>query len=545
MDTLEEALQRNPHLGDYLNELTRQGRPQPSFHPTLTRDLKNVRPIDFLYPVGDPIFIHLVEEPGGLFPRYYAIEPRIAPSEEKTYNVLRTEAFRIVPRIQVPENFGEYQKSLDTLLSQVLKDNVLTVGSGWRKQRFPVSPALGTKLRYILFRDLVEHGPLEPVMRDPWIEDVHGLGLQDLHVVHKIFGMTQTNIRFPDAFALDSFLEMMGERMGRPVSDSHPIVDGALPNGSRINIIYSKAVSLLGSSFTIRKFSETPLSVAQLVAWNTMSPRLAAYLWLCIEQGMSVFVSGETASGKTTTLNAVLPFMRAKSKILSVEDTPEILPPHANWQQLITRERGTKGSSVTMNDLLKAALRSRPNFIIVGEIRSAEGAVAFQAMQTGHPTLATFHASSVGKLIQRFSSDPMNVPPQFMDNLNVALIQMAVYVGGKMLRRVMAVEEIEGYSKQAKQVMTRQVFTWDSVADEHQFAGRNNSYVLESLVAKKMGFKDPREIYEELDKRARLLEELAKRDILGYEEVAKIIHDYEEKGEEGLPFRVEEAATVA
>jgi len=276
-------------------------------------------------------------------------------------------------------------------------------------------------------------------------------------------------------------------------------------------------VSRGGSSFTIRKFSDVPLSVTQLIAWGTMDSRIAAYLWLCMEQGMSVFVSGETASGKTTTLNALLPLVPPEAKILSAEDTPEVRPPHSNWQQLVTRESQDAGARVDMGDLLKVGLRSRPDRLIVGEIRGAEGAVAFQAMQTGYPTYATFHAASVTKLIQRMTSPPVSVPPQFMPNLHVVLIQLAVHVGGKRLRRVIEVEEIESYSRRLRSPVTRQVFRWDPVRDVHEFGGRNNSYVLETLVAPRLGLEDPRDIYQELERRARLLDELVRDGVFDYE----------------------------
>lgn len=541
MDTLEDALARNPHLQTYIEDLQQAGLPPPSFHPALSRELRNAATVSHLYPVGDPIFIHVLREPGRLLPAYVAIEPRLDPAEERLYAELRSRVFLRSPEVPVPERVEEYRRSLEELLGKLAGGSRGVLAP----RGFRASPEALDKLRYVLFRDIVEHGILEPVMRDIWIEDIHCVGCKPLYVVHKIFGMMETNLRFPAQQALDTYLETMTERMGRPVSDSHPIVDGALPNGSRINVMYGEAISVGGSSFTIRKFSDTPLSITQLIAWGTVGARIAAYLWLCLENGMSVFVSGETASGKTTTLNAILAFIKPKGKVLSVEDTPEVLPPHANWQQLLTRERGSAESRVTMYDLLKAALHSRPNYIIVGEIRGAEGAMAFQAMQTGHPTLSTFHASSVGKLIQRFSSDPISVPLPFMNNLNVVLIQMAVYVRGKMLRRVLAVEEIEAYSKQAGRVVTRQVFGWDPVSDKFHFSGRNNSYVLEGLVAEKLGLENRRDVYAELDRRTVILEELVRRKEFDYARVCKLLFDYAEQGPASLPFPIPEGVVVS
>ncbi len=533
--TFEEIQRRFPHVRHYVESLRERGRPEPVWTPVLSRDLKGEKPYNFLYPVGDPIFIHLTELDGGLFPKYVALQPDLDPADAALYEAVRYQAFIHAPDVLTPEAESDYAEVIDELLEKAFRDARKTKAPRGQKLP-PLDEERRKTMRFLIYRDVVEHGVIEPVMHDPWIEDIHSLGLKPLHVQHKIFGTVETNLRFETEGELDAWLETMGERMGRPVSSSNPIVDGALPNGSRINIVYSDEISKGGSSWTVRKFSDTPIPVTQIVAWGTFSPQVAAYLWLCLQFGMSVFVAGETASGKTTSTNSILPFIKPKSKILTAEDTPEVLPPHDNWQQLITRDRGQSESSVHMYDLLKAALRSRPNYVIVGEIRGAEGAVAFQAMQTGHPTMATFHASSVAKLIQRFTSDPINVPLPFMPNLNVVLIQMAVYVHGKMLRRVLAVDEIEGYSKRTNTAITRQVFSWDSVKDEFLFGGRNNSAVLENLVAPKLGLEDPRDIYTILDKRTWIIEELIRRERFDYHEMREFFFDYAEKGDAALPF---------
>lgn len=530
--SLKEIRARFPHVDAHLREWEAQGKPMPEWHPIVTRDLKGKHPFNFLYPVGDPIFIHVTEHTDGLFPRYIALQPELGDDQKHIYEALRHHAFVHAPEVLTPDNEEEYATAIEPLLEKAFKSA--------RKDKALKGvdiDELKDTMRFLLYRDVVEHGPIEPIMHDPWIEDIHSLGLKPLHVVHKVFEMVETTLRFKTLHELDAWLETMGERMGRPVSASSPIVDGALPNGSRINIIYSDEISKGGSSWTVRKFSDVPIPVTQISAWGTFSPQVAAYLWLCLEYGMSVFVAGETASGKTTSTNSILPFIKPKSKIMTAEDTPEVLPPHDNWAQLITRDRGADSeSSVTMYDLLKAGLRSRPNYIIVGEIRGAEGAVAFQAMQTGHPTMATFHASSVAKLIQRFTSDPISVPLPFMPNLNVVLIQMAVYVHGKMLRRVLAVDEIEGYSKRTNTAVTRQIFSWDSVKDEFMFAGRNNSHVLENLVAPKIGLEDSRDIYKILDKRTWIIQELIRREAFDYHEMKELFFNYAEIRDKALPF---------
>jgi flagellar protein FlaI len=263
---------------------------------------------------------------------------------------------------------------------------------------------------------------------------------------------------------------------------------------------------------------------------------MAGYLWMCLENGMCIFYSGETASGKTTMLNATLPFINQKYKMFTAEDTAEVAPPQPVWQQLITREQGPPESHVDIFTLLKAALRSRPNYIIVGEIRGAEGAVAFQGMQTGHPVLATFHASAVKKMIQRLTGDPINIPNTFIDNLNIAMILQAVYRKGKFLRRCLSIEEIEGYYEEAGGVVTRAVFEWDPAGDVHHFRGLNNSFILENKIADKLGYEDKRKIYEDVFLRAKILERMKEEKIEDYYAVLKVIWDYQIKGIDGLPF---------
>ncbi|RLI81236.1 hypothetical protein DRP07_07740 [Archaeoglobales archaeon] len=539
-DTLEDALKRNPHLRVYLELKKREGE-IPNFVPVLTRDMKSLPKPNLIYPVGDPIFIHVYTD-RDLKKHYHAIEPRLQPGEEEKYQKLMDAMLELAPYEKVPESEEELDEIIDVLIDKT--SEIVDVKTSIKKKKFsfgfekiPLTREEVSKFRYLIKRDVIGVGPLEPLIRDPFIEDIHVIGPKNTHIVHKIFDMMPTNIDFGNDIAMAEYLKNMGERMGRPVSEREPVVDGSLPDGSRINIIFSTDVSLKGPSFTIRKFAETPISITQLINFGTISSEVAAYLWLCLEYGMSIWVSGETASGKTTTLNAMLPFIKPDSKIYTAEDTPEVQVPHAVWQQLNTRERGETGR-VDLFDLLRAALRSRPNYIIVGEIRGKEGSVAFQAMQTGHPVLATFHAGTVKKLIQRLTGDPINVPITFVDNLNVVLIQQAVYRKGQFLRRSLVVEEIEGYYEDIGGVVTRTVFEWDSVTDSHIFRGLYNSYVLENKIAQTAGYEDPRMIYEEMELRKMILDKMVEQKIFAYKEVSQVIWNFYKKGMEGLPFRI-------
>jgi flagellar protein FlaI len=373
-------------------------------------------------------------------------------------------------------------------------------------------------------------------MKDPENEDIHVIGADGCFVDHGTYGMLQTNITFgyPDEF--DSWLRNIGERINNPVSDAEPIVDNTLPDGSRINIIYSDDVSVKGPAFTVRQGKDVPLSIFQLTAWETLSPELAAYLWLALENEQTVFVVGETASGKTTTLNACMSFIPLDSKIYTAEDTAEVQPPHDTWQQNLTRETaGGEGSTdVDMFDLVAAALRSRPDYIICGEVRGPETQMAFQAAQTGHPVMLTFHASDIKALLQRLTGEPINVPETFLDNCDIALFQNRVKRGDEMLRRVTSVVEIEGYSKEAGGVVTREVFNWDPAKDEIVFQGQNNSYVLEEQIATLLGYEDTSKIYNELLFRAELIRRFIDADIVGYDECNDAIQTFRRDGAEAL-----------
>ncbi len=541
-DKLEEACNRNPHLVDYFNEIKSSGRPAPVFMVQLSKNIAENKYPDIIYPVGDPIFIHIRGDSQKGRVEYISIEPRFTEQEKEDYKNIMDFILEKAPNQPAPENDIALKETINKLLKEGVSvggpvnktgylDKILAID-----EKIPVTRLEFDKINYFLNRDIIGSGPIEPVIRDPYLEDIHSIGVDGVFIVHKIFGMLKTNITFEVKSKLDDWLRSMSERIGRPVSESHPISDGALPDGSRINIIYSDDVSRRGSSFTMRKFSDVPVSIIQLINWGSIDSMTGAYMWICLENGMSVFFSGETASGKTTMLNACLPFISRKSKIFTVEDTAEVQPPQAVWQQLITREQGPPESHVDMFTLLKAALRSRPNYIIAGEIRGVEGAVAFQAMQTGHPVLATFHASAVRKMIQRLTGNPINVPVTFIDNLNIAMILQAVYRNGKFLRRCLSIEEIEGYYEESGGVVTRAVFQWDPGADRHHFRGLNNSFILENKIAEKLGYRDKRRIYEEVYLRARILERMREMKIEEYSQVLKIIWDFQEKGYDGLPF---------
>ncbi|HIE55258.1 MAG TPA: hypothetical protein EYP90_08785, partial [Chromatiaceae bacterium] len=310
------------------------------------------------------------------------IEPPRPP--RKAMELVEEALALLITEDLTPRSGEEKKRVLLELLDEIL---VPTEQVGYRKLglkrgKLPVKEEDIRYIKYHVIRDKVGVGLLEPFLRDPYIEDVSCTGVGNIYVVHKIFGPLESNVGFASEEELDDFVVKLGEKIGKPVSHARPVTDAALPDGSRINIVFGSDVSLRGSNFTIRKVSEVPISVTQLIRWNTFDARIASYMWIMLSEGMSAFICGETASGKTTSLNAMSVFIKPTAKIVSIEDTAEVNLPHPNWVRELTRDTGREESSVTMFDLLRAALRQRPNYIIVGEIRGAEGNVAFQAMQS-------------------------------------------------------------------------------------------------------------------------------------------------------------------
>lgn len=533
-----KAQQKYPHLKRFVDKTTKE-LGKPSWHAELPKDADEPEKINLIYPVGDPIFIHIKKTPDDTKTYYNVVEPKFTEEEQKIYDEVIDKLVDLAYKEPVPDDITKTTPILKKLLREATTVGVQSGGTIQKliNPKVQLTQKQFEKIEYFLLRNRVGYGKLEPLFYDPHLEDIHCTGVGRVTTIHKVFDMVYTNIIFDDDYSVDKYIEDVTERVERPASDANAVVDAIMPDGSRSNFIYGKDISLEGSSFTVRKFAEEPISITQIIKWKTMDVTLAAYLWLALEHGMNLFVCGETASGKTTTLNAISAFIKPDDKVYTVENTPEVTMPHPVWQHLVTRESG-KDSDVTYLDLLVAALRSRPDYIIVGEIRAEEGNIAFQAMQTGHPVMSTFHAGNVTTMIQRITGEPINVPITFVDNLNICLIQQAVYRGSKFVRRVLSLTELERYFAPDNKIITREVFTWNSTADQHVFRGMFNSYILEQKIAKTLGYTDPKRIYNEMDLRAKILKRMIEEDILDYFEVWEVLKKFHAGGVKALPFKL-------
>ncbi|RLF34194.1 MAG: hypothetical protein DRM98_01040 [Thermoplasmata archaeon] len=538
----EEILQKNPHLKKYVDSIKKK-MSEPVFYSVLPFEAREQEYPNLIYSGKGSVFVHIYKTRDMDEMEYHAIEPTLDENEKIKYDEILKLIVKLAPKKEKVVTDEELKKVLHELIDEIIEVDENAAGIPKSKKgevklvkrdKIKATSLQKRNIEYYIIKNLVGSGPLECFMNDPYLEDIHIITGHKIHLIHKVFGMIKTNVEISKEEGHE-FARKLSEKMGTPVSEGQPIVDGVLPDGSRGNIIYSDAISIKGPSMTIRRFTETPISVTQLIKWGTLDAGIAAYLWICLQYGRSFFLCGGTACGKTTTMNAIIPFIPPEKKIYTAESTPELQVPHTVWQRLLTKTTGPEEGQVDLFDLLKAALRSRPEYIIPGEVRGAEGNIVFQAMQTGHPCMTTFHAGSVTKVIQRFTGDPINVPKTFMDNLDFVVIQLAIDRGGKLIRRVTSIDEIEGYNREVDGIMARNAFEWDPVEDIHRFKANRNSFILEEKIAKNAGYADPSEIYLEYDKRKHILERMVEEDIMDYYEVVQFIWSYDKEGEKGLP----------
>jgi archaeal flagellar protein FlaI len=542
---MQDSTRDHVYLLNYLHSVPVQDIGVPEFYTELEKGLGDKANKNLIYPVKGGLYIHVIDDPEGGRGYYIAIEPKLDESVDENKLLVQVES----QLLQFAERFegADTPEELQVVLEKVLEDIYGGGGGGGSKLPFfgrgggAAKPTVKLDkaglevLKYLVVREKIGLGILEPLIRDLNIEDISCSGLGSIFIEHKVFDSLRTAATFANNEELDEFVIRLSERIKKPVTFRNPIVDATLPDGSRINLVYGEDVSKRGSNFTIRKFAENPISIIQLVEWGSLTYEMAAYMSLIIGEGLNVFVSGETASGKTTLLNALNTFMHPDAKVVSIEDTPELQVPHPNWIQEATRAArpGEEGSGVDMFDLLKAALRQRPNEILIGEIRGEEGLIAFGAMQTGHACMATFHASTVEKLIQRLTGAPISVPKAYVDNLNVVVIQTAVKLpNGKLGRRAVSIAEIISYDSLNDAFSFVEVFKWDPIKDVFEFTGHMNSYMMEHKIAPARGIPNnkKRQIYALITRRAKVMEKLAEKGINEFHEFYRVIAKAQREG---------------
>lgn len=441
---------------------------------------------------------------------YYLIEPILAKNEYELLNLIYDDLRKTLVLKEVGHDVEAKTTAILNALTDLMKEYGLKVKN-----------ELTLKMLYYFFRDFLGFGPIECLVLDLNLEDISCDGYSiPIYVFHRKYGGLKTNVIF-ERNDLDSLVLLLGQRSGKHVSYATPLIDATLPDGSRIQLSYGQEVTTRGSSFTIRKFRAEPFTPIDLMRLGTFNSGLLAYSWMLIENKMSIMVIGETAAGKTTTLNALMMFVPPEAKVVSIEDTREIQLYHENWIPGVTRT-GVEGHEIDMFDLLRSALRQRPDYIIVGEVRGKEAQTLFQAMGTGHAGFATFHSGDITQMIYRLENKPLNVPRVMIPFLNAVFVQFMWARKGVRKRRVREVNELLGIDPTSNNVLVNVVFRWDPASDA--YLQESESKNLEKIAVR--NGVDVSEVIDEIRRRKSFLEMLDKTGVRGYREVTKYIHAY-------------------
>jgi flagellar protein FlaI len=476
---------------------------------------------------------------------YNLIEPGLNKREKKLLDKISEALIELievgVSSIKETSRAIEY---LEKQVSKIIKEFGLTL-----------KPNQYIKIMYYIYRDFLGYGKIEALLKDPNIEDISCDGINlPVYVIHRKFGSLRTNIVFKDLEKARDFVIKLAERCGRYVTYAEPILDGTLPDGSRVSATLAGDVAPRGPTFTIRKFGEKPFSPVEQVVLGTVSSEILAYYWYLIEHGSSMFITGGTATGKTSFLNTLCMFIPPEAKIVSIEDTREIRIPHEHWIPGLVRTgfgiplpTGEKYGEVTLFDLLKESFRQNPDYVVVGEVRGQEAYVMFQGMASGHPCLSTFHSGSIDTLIKRLTTPPIELSVSLIESLDVITIMAHAREKGKSARRIKKIVEVESIDPKTGEVKTRPVFEWDPVTDSFKKIGE--SLKLKNIVATRGGKLEDALI--EIEKRRRILEWLREEDKKDYLEVTKIINQYYkepnkilQKISKGVPLRVEKPIRI-
>ena len=473
------------------------------------------------YPVRPPFsYVRVLFDKRDYSRFYYVVEPKASKQELDDLETIKTVLQRAL-------NIN--RETLDETQEDFLKQAVDDILNSYR---LPSRKSNRAKIHYYIERDLIGYGKIETMMRDPNIEDVScdGPGVE-IFVYHRRFESLRTNVMWEDELELEQYIIRMAQRCGKHISIAEPLLDATLMDGSRIVMTLGREVSTKGSTFTIRRFRDEPFTPVDLLEFKTFSSMQIAFFWLAMQYGMSMLFVGGTASGKTTSLNACSLFLPWQHKIVSIEETRELNLPHPNWIPGCTRQGfGGEGSAgggkaageVDMYDLLRAALRERPEYIIVGEIRGEEAYVLFQAMATGHTTYSTFHADSIQSLVHRLENKPIEIPRVLIPALDGISIQIQTRVGGKRVRRNKAIVEIIGIDPHSHELLTNEAFRWDNTIDEYVFTGK--SYIFEKIMMK--ANLNRVEIMDETKRRQLVIEWCLKKGIRDYKDFARVVAEY-------------------
>ncbi|MBU5537504.1 MAG: type II/IV secretion system ATPase subunit [Candidatus Aenigmatarchaeota archaeon] len=479
--------------------------------------VEDITKVNIIYPLIEPFSyanIKWNEEDKVLI--YNVIEPVLTEGEKRIFEKVSEAVIQLVDvELSALKERSHAIQYLQKQVNKVLKD----FGIQLTQNQY-------LKIMYYIYRNFIGLNEIDGLMLDPHIEDISCDGVNTpIFVVHRKYGSIRTNVVFDNVDKLREFIIKLAERCGRYVSYAEPILDGTLPDGSRVSATIAGDVATRGPTFTIRKFGEKPLSPVEQILLKTANSEVLAYFWYLIDQGANMLFVGPTATGKTTFLNTVCMFIPPEKKIVSIEDTREIRIPHEHWISGLSRTgfgiptaTGEKYGEVTMFDLLRESFRQNPDYVIVGETRGKEAYVMFQGMASGHISLSTFHANSVEAVIKRLTSPPIELSPTLIESLNVVTIMTHKKEKGE--RRVKEVVEIVSVDPRTEEVKTNLVFLWDPATDT--ISKVNDSQIISKIVESKGG--NIEDAKKDLERRKTVLEWLVSKGIKDYLEVVRYIN---------------------
>ncbi len=485
-------------------------------------NFRDVTRVDIQYPLLEPFaYAHIRWIPEEKKLRYDVVQPELSAEDRDALQKIEQALMELIDvKISVIHDKAAAIAYLEKKVTGILDEMDLQLPL----ERY-------ARILYYLYRDFIGINEIEPLMHDPYIEDVGCSGLDSpVFVAHRKFGNVETNVVFREFESFSRFIIKLSERAGRYISYATPLLDGSLPDGSRIQASLAKDVTTRGPTFSIRKFRKNPYSPVDVVNLKTASPLIMAYLWFLIQYGASVLIAGGVSTGKTTMLNTLSIFIPPEERIISIEDTRELNLTHENWIPSVSRAgfgipepSGKRYGEVDLFDLLKESFRQNPDYVIVGEVRGKEAYVLFQGMSSGHPSLGTMHAGSVEDVIKRLETPPIELSSSLIEALDVLIVMTDARERGEAARRVKEVVEIQSIDGTTGKAHTVKTFGWIPSTDEFKES------LGESEVIKRISFErgfSYGKVRQEIEKRKQVLEWMANFNVVQFADVSRIINLY-------------------
>ncbi len=485
-------------------------------------DFKNFTHVDIKYPLLVPFaFAHIKWDDKKKKLIYNIVEPPLTKEDDELIKKIQTNLSEIIDiKLSVVRKKEKAIEYIQEKVSVVLKDLGIEI---------PIDRY--SRIMYYIIRDFVGMNEIEPIMHDPYIEDIGCTGTEvPIFIVHRRFGSIATSIAYNDFEYLQNFVIKIAERCGRYISYATPLLDGSLPDGSRVQASVAKDVTTKGPTFSIRKFRRNPYSPIDVANLKTCSLEMMAYLWFLIQYNTSILICGGVSTGKTTFLNVLSMFISYEDKVISIEDTREINIAHENWIPSVSRSgfgipeiTGKRYGEIDLFDLLKESFRQNPDYVIVGEVRGKEAYVMFQGMASGHSSIGTIHAGSIDDVIKRLETPPIELSPSLIESLDLIIIMVNARERGKDARRVKEVAEIQSVDAHTGVAHTKRVFIWLPAEDTYK------QNIQESELLRRIAFQEGlsySNILEEIENRKKVLEWLQRHNVTDYIDFSETINLY-------------------